>query len=926
MTPSTYHLVPHLDLFVVGTRSAGLNGYLDGTISAPIPVATAPNVAPVVTPVNSRTPTPEEWELRDACLAGIVFQNIKDPRSIGVTQDMTSNVMWIALTDEYKNSLAAAQTLATERIQQCKYTTGTAFEDYFKSLEALRKSANDVGCNISNDDLRSRFLTSLPRDYLWILQNHSAPASVAAVSITATPVTAAAAVYDFSDTEPEGMGKSLHHHSPPDVLAYRLEPEATALVNMSENGVCSVPPYVPSVSSHNTNGTPTFIDSGASHWCIRNHNRFVSYRQASPTHTGRLATDGANGSFRLEGYGIAEIIVKTTEGSVNRLRFPASHTPTFGMNLLSLPAMDRKGFRGVWGNGKIEVQDPASMKVIVDGMLAGRRGGHGLYQVQVIDSLDDSLTSASNPPRSESYQTVDASYAFAASGRSRSKPCSLKMWHTCFGHADINLIRLMAKRKIVEGLEVSEFALCGKCEVCLLAKAKRKPFDDIVVPSSEPLDRISLDLWGPARTKSLGGAYYMLLACDDGTGIPFPYFLANKEAPTVLHNIENFVTMAEQQTGRKLRVIRIDMGCEFDNKLMDGWCAARGILIEKIPKALSAANGQVERANGTIIEGVRAMIEDSELDHRFWAEAASAYHYIRGMLPNARHPGVVPWEKWFEAKRARVNVSHLRRWGCRAWVTDLDRTNGKLGRQAWEGRLVGYIGRRGYRIWDPVRKGVYLVRDVEFEEGTVKRTLSAENAGFDVDVEPATPARIELIPAERPDGADVNPPSSILTPAVAAPQPALPAAIAPLRRSERIRVASRRQLESEEYLENEGMDKAEEANRIERFSGAVGGALATNREHDLSKHIDTKYLFTRDIVEKKRVAIFPVSSLQNLADIMTKSLPKNKHQRIVSALGLDWKSQDVRGSVRSGVTDNDRIPQNIVYVLRLCTYVGTRPG
>ncbi|KAF5334482.1 hypothetical protein D9757_015459 [Collybiopsis confluens] len=373
--------------------------------------------------------------------------------------------------------------------------------------------------------------------------------------------------------------------------------------------------------------------------------------------------------------------------------------------------MDRKGFRGVWGNGKIEVQDPASMKVIVDGMLAGRRGGHGLYQVQVIDSLDDSLTSASNPPRSESYQTVDASYALAASGRSRSKPCSLEMWHTRFGHADINLIRLMAKRKIVEGLEVSEFALC-------------------VVPSSEPLDRISLDLWGPARTKSLGGAYYMLLACDDGTGIPFPYFLANKEAPTVLRNVENFVTMAERQTGRKLRVIRIDMGREFDNKLMDGWCAARGILIEKIPKASSAANGQVERANGTIIEGVRAMIEDSELDHRFWAEAASAYHYIRGMLPNARHPGVVPWEKWFEAKRARVNVSHLRRWGCRAWVTDLDRTNGKLGRQAWEGRLVGYIGRRGYRIWDPVRKGVYPVRDVEFEEGTVKRTLSAENAGL----------------------------------------------------------------------------------------------------------------------------------------------------------------------------------------------------
>ncbi|KAJ3831190.1 hypothetical protein F5878DRAFT_549833 [Lentinula raphanica] len=62
------------------------------------------------------------------------------------------------------------------------------------------------------------------------------------------------------------------------------------------------------------------------------------------------------------------------------------------------------------------------------------------------------------------------------------------MWHNRFGHADVNMIHLMAKRGMVEGLEVSDFSLCGKCEVCMYSKAKRQPFDDIVVPSSEPLD------------------------------------------------------------------------------------------------------------------------------------------------------------------------------------------------------------------------------------------------------------------------------------------------------------------------------------------------------------------------------------------------------------------------------------------------------
>ncbi|KAJ3833024.1 hypothetical protein F5878DRAFT_547289, partial [Lentinula raphanica] len=125
------------------------------------------------------------------------------------------------------------------------------------------------------------------------------------------------------------------------------------------------------------------------------------------------------------------------------------------------------------------------------------------------------------------------------------------MWHNRFGHADVNMIRLMAKRNLVDGLEVSDFSLCGKCEVCLYSKAKRLPFDDIVVPASEPLDRVSLDLWGRARTKSLGGAYYMLLACDDGTGIPFTYFSATKDAETILKLVQDFVAMAEQQTGRR---------------------------------------------------------------------------------------------------------------------------------------------------------------------------------------------------------------------------------------------------------------------------------------------------------------------------------------------------------------------------------------
>ncbi|KAF5391108.1 hypothetical protein D9757_003179 [Collybiopsis confluens] len=783
------------------------------TAYPPASTAGVPPAIPTATPINSRTPSVEEWELRDGRLAGIIYQNIQDPRSIGVTEDMASNIMWRKLTGEFDTNSAAAQALAKERIQQFKYTPGTRFEEYFKNLEALRKAANDVGCSIQDEDLRTRFLTSLSKEYLWILQTHgarplpdlkrvlleydmmvessnptshatvptalsvssgiicencnrnghtkkgcwarnggreglgprwykapkgmepvktSAPSSAATTIVTesSAPAIAAATIYHFDDQDFNGTAALPPRINPLDHLVSRLGGEIDPVLNIRGSDGGSVEIFaVPTRNESNFHDVPTYLDSAATHWCIRDRRRFITYTPEKSV--GRMAEEGSRGSFNIEGHGIAEISIRTNEGSINCLRFPAKHTPSFGMNLVSIPALDRKGLRGEWGNGRIMVKDPASGKCIIDGHLAAKRSGNSLYRVNVVDSLDSLPAPVTSP---------DSTIVLASSGKSRSNPCSLAMWHARFGHADVNMIRIMAKRGLVDGLEVTDYELCGKCEPCLFAKAKRLPFDDIVIPASEPLDRVSLDLWGPSRTRSLGGANYMLLACDDGTGIPFPYFSSNKESQSILKYVQDFVKMAERQTGRKVKVFRVDMGREFDNKVMDAWCAERGIIVEKVPKASSAANGQVERANGTIISGVRAMIEDSDLDTRFWAEGSSAYCYVRGMIPTNRHPGRIPWEKWYELDGRKVNVSHLRRWGCKVWVTDLDRVNGKLGRQAWEGRFVGYLGRRGYRVWDPARRGVYPVRDVVFEEGSPRRTtgVTPQSDGpiFDTDLEP----------------------------------------------------------------------------------------------------------------------------------------------------------------------------------------------
>ena len=44
-------------------------------------------------------------------------------------------------------------------------------------------------------------------------------------------------------------------------------------------------------------------------------------------------------------------------------------------------------------------------------------------------------------------------------------------------------------------------------------------------------------------------------------------------------------------------------------------------------------NGQVERANRSISEGMKAMLLQSDLHNQFWAEAAAMFVYVHNLMP-----------------------------------------------------------------------------------------------------------------------------------------------------------------------------------------------------------------------------------------------------------------------------------------------------
>ena len=61
--------------------------------------------------------------------------------------------------------------------------------------------------------------------------------------------------------------------------------------------------------------------------------------------------------------------------------------------------------------------------------------------------------------------------------------------------------------------------------------------------------------------------------------------------------------------------------------------------------------------------------------------------------------------------------------------------------------------------------------------------------------------------------------------------------------------------------------------------------------HQRTKHIEVKYFFVRDIYEQGKITVKYVDSDNQLADILTKPLPKIKHQDLSKKLGLEDQTQ-----------------------------------
>ena len=98
--------------------------------------------------------------------------------------------------------------------------------------------------------------------------------------------------------------------------------------------------------------------------------------------------------------------------------------------------------------------------------------------------------------------------------------------HTRLGHIGESHSKQISS--MVDDIDGDPSKICF-CEACIGAKITRNPSKKPISAVTEKLERVHMDLWGPAPDISLQGNRYMWTATDQATGRVWTEFRPNKK-------------------------------------------------------------------------------------------------------------------------------------------------------------------------------------------------------------------------------------------------------------------------------------------------------------------------------------------------------------------------------------------------------------
>jgi hypothetical protein len=758
----------------------GTLDYLDGKITMPSPPDPA---APAPTPTTywgDDKPSYNEWRQRNNWTKGLITLNVKNAVGLGVKTDGTAAEAYSSIATVQDAMTDLGRLTAEKDMARIKYVEGTKMEEHVAKLRTAWNKANAQGCNVSDGRFRMIVLDSLPDSWMVFISTlHTETTSSAAIACIIAHATMLAARAPISNSaSAQAMAAQGRHSRSQEKcsnpvcgrLGHTIErcfkpgggmagqyPDwwkrrgggsgnssttnsgaSTPATNIAASAVSDPNvnfAFATSTLASRTGEIITYADSAASGYFFVDRSDFVDYTARSDS--GETANGG---EFFIAGVGKVTKRVLYKGRIINVTFNNAQHTPNLRHNLVSIGRLDQKGYKVIFGGGRATFLNRDGVPF----MESDELGAGSMYRLSWLPSESNTALSA----------------------RSLSKAVDLATWHRRLGHISEDKIVTAVSKGLITGIAIKPGKTPGRCEDCILGKQARRPFDLTIEVEEEVLERVYIDLMGPV-TETPAGRKYMMVFVDGSSGNTENFFLTNKEMETTIFCFDTYRKRSENSTGKKLLRVRTDNGTEFKNSVWEEYFAANGIIHEYTAPYTSASNGVVERANRTLMDLARAMLQDAQLPEKYWAEAASTAAYIRNLLPTRRNPDSTPFERWHGKK---PDVSHIRPFGCTAYAKIPDAVNnGKLAARSIKCVLVGYSGTGVYRVLDRETGRVLVTRDVIFEEGTGHRTISIAPEEEDIDIsfsEELTHAATTADPAPvKP--ADEDDVEEVISPAVA---------------------------------------------------------------------------------------------------------------------------------------------------------------
>nr|GEZ30886.1 ribonuclease H-like domain, reverse transcriptase, RNA-dependent DNA polymerase [Tanacetum cinerariifolium] len=163
----------------------------------------------------------------------------------------------------------------------------------------------------------------------------------------------------------------------------------------------------------------------------------------------------------------------------------------------------------------------------------------------------------------------------------------------------------MAQKDLVHGIPAIKHT-AQIYDVCLIGKHSRAPFPKKAkARSTSHLDLVYGDLCGAITPPTPSGKRYIFLLLDDYSRYMWVYFLNTKDQ--AFDTFKEFKKSIENELRTTLKILRTDQGGEFTSNEFTQYCKKNGIAQQVTAPYSPQQNGVVERRNRTIISMTRSL-------------------------------------------------------------------------------------------------------------------------------------------------------------------------------------------------------------------------------------------------------------------------------------------------------------------------------